>query len=420
MNVLLIGSGGREHALAWKLAQSPRLTTLYIAPGNAGTLTLGENVALDVKDHSAVIAFAKEKSIELVVIGPDDPLAEGIIDSLNTAGILAFGPTQDAAKLEWSKAFAKEFMKRHGIPTAQSETFASFDDALTYLKTRALPVVIKADGLALGKGVVIAETLAEAEATLRSFMVDEAFGASGKTVVIEEFLVGKEISVHAFCDGTTAKLFPIARDHKRIGDGNTGPNTGGMGSIAPVSVSPDFLDLIHKTVVAPVVNGMKEEGIPFAGILFPGIMVTAEGIRVLEFNARFGDPETQSYMRLLDTDLLEIMLDCAEGNLQNREIRWREGAACTVVMASGGYPGKYKSGYVIKGLDTISDESVVVFYAGTEKKEGEVLTAGGRVLGVSALGNDVLDAQKRAYQARSALSFEDAYSRTDIGADWSL
>lgn len=420
MNVLLIGSGGREHALAWKLAQSPRLTALYIAPGNAGTLTLGENVALDVKDHSAVIAFAKEKKIQLVVVGPDDPLAEGIVDSLYSAGILAFGPTQGAAKLEWSKAFAKEFMKRHGIPTAQSETFTSFDDALAYLRTRALPIVIKADGLALGKGVVIAGTLAEAEATLRSFMVDEAFGASGKTVVIEEFLVGKEISIHAFCDGTTTRLFPIARDHKRVGDGNTGPNTGGMGSIAPLSVPPDILELIHKTVVAPVVNGMKEEGVPFSGILFPGIMVTAEGIRVLEFNVRFGDPETQSYMRLLDSDLLEIMLDCAEGNLGNSEIRWREGAVCTVVMASGGYPGAYKSGYVIKGLDAISDESVVVFYAGTEKKEGEVLTAGGRVLGVSALGTDDDDAKKRAYQARSALSFEDAYSRSDIGADWSV
>lgn len=420
MNVLLIGSGGREHALAWKIAQSPRLTTLYIAPGNAGTLALGENVALDVKDHSAVIAFTKEKSIELVVVGPDDPLAEGIVDSLHAAGILAFGPTQGAAKLEWSKAFAKEFMKRHGIPTAQSETFASFDDALAYLKTRALPIVIKADGLALGKGVVIAGTLAEAEATLRSFMVDEAFGTSGKTVVIEEFLVGKEISVHAFCDGTVAKLFPVARDHKRIGDGNTGPNTGGMGSIAPVSVSPDFLDLIHKTVIAPVVNGMKEEGVPFAGILFPGIMVTEGGIRVLEFNARFGDPETQSYMRLLDSDVLEIMLDCAEGNLQGSEIRWHDGAACTVVMASGGYPGTYKSGYAIKGLDTISDESVVVFYAGTEKKEGDVLTAGGRVLGVSALGTDALDAKKRAYEARSVISFDDAYSRSDIGTDWGL
>ncbi len=420
MNVLVIGGGGREHALAWKISQSPRCTALYIAPGNAGTSLVGENVPINTQDHKEIIRFCKEKDIGFVVIGPDDFLASGIVDSLMNASILAFGPTKAAAKLEWSKAFSKDFMNRHGIPTAASATFSTFNEALAHAKVQPLPLVIKADGLALGKGVVIAQTYEEAERTLNSFMVDEAFGESGKTVVFEEFLEGPEISVHAFCDGTTAKLFPVARDHKRVGDGNTGANTGGMGAIAPVQVSADFLKEIEEKVVLPAIKGMASEGTPFSGILYPGLMITKKGIRVIEFNARFGDPEAQSYMRLLDSDLLDIMLDCAEGKLAGRDIHWSKDFACTVVMASGGYPGKYTSGFPIKGLETVTDTSVVVFYAGTEKIESGVITAGGRVLGVSAVASAPEEAQKKAYEAVKAVQFDGAQYRTDIGSSWGI
>ena len=420
MNVLVIGSGGREHALAWKISQSPRCSGLFIAPGNAGTLLVGTNVSIDTQNHKEVINFCKEKDIGLVVIGPDDFLASGIVDSLHSVGILAFGPTKSAAKLEWSKAFSKDFMNRHGIPTALSATFSTFNEALAYSKTQTLPMVIKADGLALGKGVVIAQTHEEAETTLKSFMVDEAFGESGKTVVFEEFLEGPEISIHAFCDGTVAKLFPVARDHKRAGDGNTGANTGGMGAIAPISVSAEFLKEVEEKIVIPVMRGMAAEGTPFSGILYPGLMVTKAGIRVIEFNARFGDPEAQSYMRILDSDLLDIMLDCVEGKLAEREIHWNTGYACTVVMASGGYPGKYTSGLPIKGLNTVADSSVVVFYAGTAKDGEEVITAGGRVLGVSALGVTPEEAKTNAYTTVKSLQFDGMQYRSDIGANWGI
>ncbi|TAJ14794.1 phosphoribosylamine--glycine ligase [Patescibacteria group bacterium] len=419
MNVLLIGSGGREHALAWKLAQSPRLTKLFIAPGNAGTGTLGENVSIDIKNHKAIVQFAKDNAIEFVVVGPDDSLAEGLVDSLKEAHILSFGPSKKAAQLESSKAFAKDFMKRHGIPTAYSETFNVFEDALAYAKTHSLPLVIKADGLALGKGVVIAESITEAEKTLKSFMVDKAFGDSGLSVVIEEFLEGKEISVHAFCDGAVARMFPIARDHKRIGEGNSGLNTGGMGTIAPVEISEALKTEILTTVIEPVLKGMVEEGIPFKGVLFPGIMVTKEGIKVLEFNARFGDPETQSYMRLLASDLLDVMLDCAEGKLSESNIVWRPEYVCTVILASGGYPEKYNSGYVISGLDAVGPETVV-FEAGTALSGDVTLTAGGRVLGVSALGKSSEEATKNAYAAVKNVSFDAMYYRKDIGLDWGV
>ncbi|MES2014247.1 MAG: phosphoribosylamine--glycine ligase [Patescibacteria group bacterium] len=420
MNVLVIGSGGREHALAWKIAKSPRCTKVFIAPGNAGTALVGENVSLNIEDHKAVAKFCKENAIGLAVIGPDDPLAGGIVDSLASAGILAFGPTQAAARLEWSKAFSKDFMKRHNIPTASFASFSSFDEALLYAKAQPLPLVIKADGLALGKGVVIAETFEEAEKTLRSFMVDEAFGDSGKTVVFEEFLEGPEVSVHAFCDGEVAKLFPVARDHKRALDGNMGANTGGMGAIAPVAVPDGFLKEVEEKIVLPVMKGMAEEGAPFKGVLYPGLMVTKGGIRVIEFNARFGDPEAQSFMRILETDLLDIMLDCVEGKLKEREIRWSNSYVCTVALASGGYPGKYTSGFPIKGLDAVADPSTVVFYAGTEKKGETVVTAGGRVLGVSALGTTPEEAKMNAYEGVKSLQFEEMQYRSDIGANWGI
>lgn len=420
MNILIIGSGGREHALAWKIHESPKCERLYIAPGNAGTALVGENVSIDIKDNQAVVDFAKAKDIGLVVVAPDDYLAQGMVDALTVAGIKAFGATKAASKLEWSKAFAKDFMKRHGIPTASSETFTSFDEALAYVKAHPLPAVLKADGLALGKGVVIAQTYEEAESTLKSFMVDKAFGEAGVSVVIEEFLEGTEVSIHAFCDGSVAKLFPVSRDHKRVGDGNTGPNTGGMGTIAPVHIPSGFLEEVQRTIVTPTVKGMAFEGMPFAGILYPGLIVTKSGIKVIEFNARFGDPEAQSYVRLLDSDLVDIMLSCVEGTLGSAEIWWKKESVCTVVLASGGYPGKYTAGFPIKGLDSTFDSSVVVFYAGTEKSGNDVLTAGGRVLGVSTIGETAKESNKKAYEAVSLITFEDMQYRKDIGADWTL
>ncbi len=420
MNVLVIGSGGREHALAWKIKQSPKCGQLYVAPGNAGTALVAENVALDIEDHQAIIDFAMEKQVDLVVVGPDDSLAGGIVDALQAVGIPAFGPTKSAAKIEWSKAFAMDFMKRHHIPTAKSETFSSFDEALKRATEMELPVVIKADGLALGKGVVIAETREEIEDTLRAFMVDELFGDSGKTIILEEFLRGSEISIHAFCDGKTAKIFPVSRDHKRIWDGNTGLNTGGMGTIAPVQVSSGFLEEIQEKVLMPALEGMAAEKIPFVGILYPGLMVTKTGIRVLEFNARFGDPEAQSYMRLLDSDILDIMLACTQGRLADTEVRWSNEAACTVVLASGGYPEEYKSGYPITGLDSVVDESVVVFQAGTKQDGEDTLTAGGRVLGISATGATGDEAVRKAYAAAEKIHFQGVQYRKDIGSFWGM
>lgn len=421
MNILIIGGGGREHALAWKIQQSPQCTALYIAPGNAGTTTLGENVVLDIKNNQAVVDFAVSKNIGLVVVGPDDYLAQGMVDALTNAGINAFGPTQAAAKLEWSKAFAKEFMKKHGIPTAQSETFSSFDAAREYVRTQTLPVVIKADGLALGKGVVIAQTHDEAEATLRSFMTEAKFGASGKTVVIEEFLEGSEISIHAFCDGVDTKLFPVSRDHKRIGDGNTGANTGGMGTIAPLPVPDWFLNTVKEKVVLPVLKGMADAGTPFKGILYPGIMVTSQGIKVIEFNTRFGDPECESYMRLLESDVVPILLACTEGSLEQTDVKWSEKSVVTVMLASRGYPEAYEKGFEIKGIgDAESDSSVVVFHAGTAVKEGATVTSGGRVLGVSAVGKTPEEAKKKAYEAVGKVEFEGKQNRADIGAFWGL
>ncbi len=424
MNILIIGSGGREHALAWKIKQSPQCETLFIAPGNAGTALVGENVSLNVKNNNTVADFVKKNGIDLVVVGPDDQLAQGMVDALTVAGIRAFGPTKAAAKLEWSKAFAKDFMKRRGIPCAASDSFTSYPDALhrsTTVVREKGRVVIKADGLALGKGVVIADSEDDIEPTLKALMVDGVFGESGKTVVIEEFLEGSEVSIHAFCDGETAKLFPVARDHKRIGDGNTGPNTGGMGTIAPVNVPPGFLDDVKEKIVMPVLNGMKEAGAPFKGILFPGIMVTKDGPKVLEFNARFGDPECESYMRLLESDLVEIMEACVDGKLKDAEVLFKNEFVTTVMLASKGYPGAYEKGVQITGIDDAEvDPSVIVFHAGTSVKEGKIVTNGGRVLGVSAIAENAQVATTKAYEAVHKISFEGVQYRGDIGAFWRL
>jgi phosphoribosylamine--glycine ligase len=421
MDILIIGGGGREHALAWKIKQSSQCGTLYIAPGNAGTAKLGTNVVLDTKDNQAVVDFAVAKNIGLVVVGPDDYLAQGMVDALSGAGIKAFGPEKRAARLEWSKAFAKDFMVAHNIPTAASATFTSFDEAVNYTKNVSGPVVIKADGLALGKGVVIAQSSDEAENTLRRFMQEGQFGDSGKTVVIEEFLEGSEISIHAFCDGKDAKLFPVSRDHKRIGDGNTGPNTGGMGTIAPVTVPEWFLNTVKEKVVMPVLKGMVEAGTPFKGILYPGIMVTSQGIKVIEFNTRFGDPECESYMRLLQSDLVEIMLACVDGTLGNTPVKWSDDFVTTVMLASKGYPESYEKGFEIQGIeDAESDPAVVVFHAGTKIEDGQTVTSGGRVLGVSATGKTPEEAKIKAYQAVGKVSFEGKQNRSDIGAFWAI
>jgi len=423
MNILIIGGGGREHALAWKVKQSPQCGALYIAPGNAGTALLGENVPLDIKNNQAVVDFAKEKDIGLVVVAPDDYIAQGMVDALASAGIHAFGASQAAGRLEWSKAFAKEFMVKHGIPTAHSKTFSDFQSAFDHLRTlfeeAKVPVVIKADGLALGKGVVITEKMDEAEGTLRSFMLNEKFGSSGKIVVIEEFIRGSEVSIHAFCDGRTAKMFPVARDHKRVFDGDEGPNTGGMGTIAPVAVPAAFSTGVMNDVIIPVLTGMRDGGYPFSGILFPGLMVADGKFKVLEFNARFGDPECESYMRLLQSDIVAIMLTCIEGRLETTDVVWSTDSVVTIVLASGGYPGHYEKGFPIVGVEEAEkDPDVVVFHSGTALKDGAVVTSGGRVLAVSAVGKTPEEAKSKAYAAAEKIAFEGKQNRADIGAFW--
>jgi phosphoribosylamine--glycine ligase len=415
--VLLIGSGGREHALAWKLAQSPGLEKLFVAPGNGGMAKAAEIVPIPATDFPALIDFAKRVQIDVTVVGPDDPLALGIVDAFQAAGLRIWGPSKFAAQLESSKAFAKELMARQNIPTAWSATFSDYGAAAEYVRKNGVPIVVKADGLALGKGVFICQTVGEAEAALQQIMVERQFGDSGNKVVIEEFLTGQEISIHAFCDGTTAKLMPPAQDHKAIFDGDKGPNTGGMGSIAPVPwVNKKLLDMADLGVVKPALEGMRDLGHPFVGCLFPGLIDTSGGYRVLEFNGRFGDPETQSYMRLLETDLLDIIDASIDGRLEQQEIMWSKKFACCVVLASAGYPGKYEKGLPISGIDQAEAlPGVVVFHAGTELRGGKYFTNGGRVLGVSAVGDTLLAALDQAYAAAKLIHFDGMQYRNDIG-----
>jgi|JI6StandDraft_1071083.scaffolds.fasta_scaffold02225_7 phosphoribosylamine--glycine ligase len=423
-NILLIGSGGREHALAWKIKQSPSCGELFTVPGNAGTALLGENVPIDAKDISAIIAFAQERVIDLVVVAPDDPLALGLVDALADAGIRAWGPTALAAQLESSKAFAKEVMVSAGIPTAQYETFSDFESAWAYAEKLPTPIVVKASGLALGKGVVIAQTHDEAREALHNILVEKIFGEM--PVVIEEFLTGPEVSFHAFCDGKHFVMLPSSQDHKRIGEGNTGLNTGGMGTIAPVPfVGPELVNEVATKVVAPLLAEMNKRGMPFKGLLYPGVMLTPNGLRVLEFNARFGDPETQVYMRLLESDIVEIFEASIDGTLDTLSIQWKPGFAVNIVLASGGYPQIYEKGKVITGIDEAEKlDSVVVFHAGTKNVEdpersrrtgNALVTNGGRVLGVSATGATFAEAKARAYEACEKIDFEGKYQRNDIG-----
>ena len=417
LKILIIGSGGREHAIGWKVKQSTRVEKLFFAPGNAGTGKLGTNLDIKATDIPELLKFAQNNSIGLTLALPDDPLALGIVDEFEKAGLRIWGPTRAAAQLEWSKAFAKSFMARHGLPTAKFEVFTDLEKAREYVAGEILPIVIKASGLALGKGVVICETKEDAYKTLEDIFINKIFGEAGKKVVIEKFLTGPEISIHAFSDGKNYKLLPSSQDHKKIGEGDTGPNTGGMGTIAPLPfVQKEILDDIEKNIVAPTILSMAKEGVPFSGLLYPGLMLTKDGPKILEFNARFGDPETQVYMRLLDTDILDIFDACIDGTLDTLDIQWKNAFAANIVLASGGYPGNYEKGKVISGVEeaeALSD--IVVFHAGTMAEGDKLVTNGGRVLGVSAVGNSLEEALKKAYKAIERISFEGMQYRRDIG-----
>jgi len=421
MRVLLVGSGGREHALAWKLAQSPRLKALFVAPGNAGTARLhgggAEIVNLPVKadDKPALVQTALEKKIDLVVIGPEGPLAAGLADDLRAKGLAVFGPAQAAAEIESSKVFSKEFMQRHGIPTAKFSVFRDYPSALAYLHDLDHPIVIKASGLAAGKGVIIPENPFQAETALRQIMVEKEFGSSGDEVVMEERMSGPEVSLFGFTDGITVQVTVPAQDHKRIFDNDRGPNTGGMGAYAPVPVfAPAMAEKIQRSILQPAVDGLRAEGRPFVGVLYAGLMLTEHGPKVIEFNCRFGDPEAQVILPLLESDLLEILLSCATGQLAGMAIRWSKGAAACVVLASEGYPGKYPAGRPISGLTAASPDSFV-FHAGTREQDGQIVTAGGRVLCVTGWGESIPQALKSAYTAIGPIRFEGMQYRKDIG-----
>ena len=422
MNVLLVGAGGREHALAWKLAQSPRLKQLFVAPGNAGTAgVIGlagqhvENVAIPADDIPGLVGLARERQTDLVIVGPEGPLALGLADALQAAGIRVLGPSRAAAEIESSKAFAKAFMARHGLPTAGYAVCDSFQAALAYVRAAGTPVVIKASGLAAGKGVILPEGLAEAEAALRRMMLEHEFGAAGTQVVIEERLTGPEVSLLAFSDGRTLRAMPPAQDHKNLLDGDQGPNTGGMGAYAPAPLCPPALTAeLTRLFLQPAVDGLRAEGRPFVGVLYAGLMLTPAGPRLLEFNCRLGDPEAEVILPLLETDLLEVAEACVEGRLADEDIRWKTGAAACVVMASEGYPGPSPLGRAIHGLEQ-SLPNAVVFHAGTKRVNGQVVTAGGRVLGVTGWGDNLPLALSNAYNAAGRVSFQGQQYRRDIG-----
>ena len=416
LNILLIGSGGREHALANALAKSPRCAQLYIAPGNPGTARVGANVVLDPADHPAVLAFCREKRIGLVVVGPEQPLTGGLADALIGAEIPVFGPTAAAAQLEGSKGFTKDICREHRIPTAAYERFVDRDRALAYVRAQGAPIVIKADGLAAGKGVVVAMTLAEAEAAIDS-MFDGAFGASGAEVVIEAFLEGEEASFFAICDGTRALPFATAQDHKRVGDGDTGPNTGGMGAYSPASiVTPEITARVMREIITPTLAAMRARGAPFTGVLYAGLMLTKDGPQLIEYNVRFGDPEAQVILPRFDGDLVELMLAAAKGALPEAAPRFASQAALTVVLAAKGYPGTPETGTEIRGLERAEAmPGVVVTHAGTKRDGERLLASGGRVLNVTALADSVKAARDKAYAAVDVIDWPGGFCRRDIG-----
>ncbi len=416
MNILLIGAGGREHAMAWAIAASPLLTKLICAPGNAGIAAVAECRALDVCNHDAVIAFCRTEKIDFVVIGPEAPLVAGLADALGTAGIKHFGPTKAAAQLEGSKGFTKDLCREFNIPTGAYQRFTEAAAAKRYAAAHVLPVVVKADGIAAGKGVVIAETHAEADAAIDACF-GGAFGDAGSEVVIEEFLDGEEASFFALCDGETALPLAAAQDHKRVGDGDTGPNTGGMGAYSPAAiVTPAMTERVMAEIIRPTVAGMNTRGIPFKGVLFAGLMIGKNGPKLIEYNVRFGDPETQVLLMRLKSDLLAALLATADGVLSTFDVRWSDDPALTVVMAAEGYPGPPRKGTEIKGLDRAAKiEGVEIFHAGTKRDGARILADGGRVLNVTARGKTVAEAQARAYQAIALIDWPEGFCRTDIG-----
>ncbi|MFC4625653.1 phosphoribosylamine--glycine ligase [Daeguia caeni] len=416
MKVLLIGSGGREHALAWKLSASPSLDKLYCAPGNPGIGEVAELVALDVNDHAAVIAFAREKQIDLVVIGPEAPLVAGLTDALRAENIRVFGPSQAAAQLEGSKGFTKDLCARFNIPTGAYGRFNNAPKAKAYIRAKGAPIVVKADGLAAGKGVVVAMTLEEALDAVDACF-EGAFGAAGREVVVEEYLEGEEASFFCICDGKTALPLGSAQDHKRIGDGDTGPNTGGMGAYAPAPVmTPEMVERTMRELIEPTMRGMAEIGAPFAGVLFAGLMITRDGPKLIEYNTRFGDPECQVLMMRLESDLLELINAAVDGKLDQVQPRWKDESALTVVMAAEGYPANVRKGSVIRGLDRLEGlENVKVFHAGTAFKDGELIANGGRVLNITAVAGTVAEAQKAAYDAIKKVDWPEGFYRSDIG-----
>ncbi len=416
MNVLLIGSGGREHAIAWKLAQSKNLDKLYIAPGNAGTAKCGENVPIGINDIEKLVDFARQNDVGLGVVGPEGPLAEGVVDAFEEAGIKAFGPGKDAARLEADKAFAKQLMRSSTISYAEGRIFDRFSDAKAYIASRDEPVVVKAAGLAAGKGVFVCDDPADGILAAEKIMCDKIFGPAGDKIIVEDKLLGEETSILAFVDGNSIYLMESSQDHKPIGDGDRGPNTGGMGAYSPAPVVTDALmDQISREILVPVVDGMKRSGTPYKGVLYAGLMITAGGPRVLEFNVRFGDPEIQPILMRLKSDLLEVCLAVCNGTLERITLEWDQQPAVCVVMASGGYPGNYEKGKKITGLDQFEQaDDVVIFHAGTAEKNGDIITAGGRVLGITALGQTIADAKARAYKAVDKIKFDGAYFRRDI------
>jgi phosphoribosylamine---glycine ligase len=416
MKILLLGSGGREHALAWKIAASPLVTKLWCAPGNAGIAREAECVALDIAAHAAVIDFCTANAVDLVVVGPETPLAAGIVDDLAGAGIKAFGPSKRAAELEGSKAFTKALCTEFGIPTGAYGRFTNAEDALAYISAKGAPIVVKADGLAAGKGVVVAMTMAEAEAAI-AMMFDGAFGAAGAEVVIEEFLAGREVSFFALSDGDTALALASAQDHKRAFDQDQGPNTGGMGAYSPTPfVTPEIHAEIMAKIIVPTVAGMKARGTPFRGVLFAGVMLTSDGPKLFEYNVRFGDPESQVLMLRLMSDIVPALLACCDGQLKNFDLRWFADPALTVVMAAKGYPGDYARGSRIGGLDEAANvEGVEIFHAGTIADGDNILANGGRVLNVTASGKTVAEAQRRAYEAVDRIVWPEGFCRRDIG-----
>ena len=417
MKVLLVGSGGREHAIVWKLKQSPKIDKIYCAPGNAGIAQDAQCVPIGAMEIDKLVSFAKEEGIDFTIIGMDDPLVAGVVDAFEAEGLKVFGPRKNAAIIEGSKAFSKDLMKKYGIPTAKYETFDSYDAAKEYVSKQEMPIVIKADGLALGKGVLICQSLQEAYDALDEIMVDKKFGASGSKVVIEEFLTGPEVSVLSFCDGKTVVPMVSAQDHKRAYDNDEGLNTGGMGTFSPSRIyTPESNEECMKTIFQPTVDAMAKEGRKFVGVLYFGLMLTKDGMKVIEYNARFGDPETQVILPRLKTDLLEIMEACVEGNLDKIDIKWHDNAAVCVVLASGGYPVEYKKGYEITGLDEVAKrKDIVVFHAGTAEKDGKFVTNGGRVLGITGIGKDLDEAIKIAYEGVEMVDFKDKHFRHDIG-----